>query len=315
MRHLTLLLAGLLLFGCETADRTLVTQAQAVYSLNEADQFPMALRIPLVHDQGLVFVQGSVDGQWVGPMLFDTGSTLNIIDKGVVNRLGLEKVGEGKTVGIAGSEGFNFHAVDSLTVAGLDLGVKRAGALSMRKLTPGLNTNPAGLIGSVSLMPHPFTVDYKRSELLVYNRDRFVPPADAVQARLSFYSRLPAVRARLANGREVLLLIDTGMDGALSLPIELSREPGILATTASGPGISSGVGGQIRTQQGWLKSLDVFEHTLTGVPVTFEPAMRQPRRTDLPIGRIGGQVLQGFRLTFDARYSKLWVSFASSEKK
>ena len=310
-RTALLLICCLLLTACGTStNRTLVTQSRTFYSLAEEDKLPKALRIPLVNDKGYLFVSGSVNGKRGGTMLFDTGSTLNIIDKGVVNRLGLPQVGEGKTVGIAGTEGFSWHAVDSLGIGPLDLGVDRAGALSMHKLMRGLQRSPAGLIGSISLMPHPFTVDYQKGELIVYNRKTFVPPKDAQKAELTFYSRLPAVKGKLANGKEVLLIIDTGADNAVSLPMAVAEWPGILAAGATGASRARGVGGDIQTLSGWLKSLDLFGYNLGGVPVTFEPQTRKPRRTDLPVGRVGGQLLKGFRLTFDARYRSIWIEFA-----
>ena len=301
----------LLLVGCgKTTQQTLITQTTPAYSLKEPDKLPKALRIPLTYDKGYLFANASIDGKRAGTMLFDTGSTLNIIDKGVVARYSLPKVGEGRTVGIAGTESFNQHAVGSLAIGELDLGVQNAGALSMQKLMR--KRSLAGLIGSISLLPHPFTIDYGNSELIVYNRNTFVPPEGADKVELTFYGRLPAVKATLANGQDVILIIDTGADNTVSLPIALSTMPGVLATGSTGVGSARGVGGDIQTIQGWLKDLDVFGFRLAGVPVTFEPKTREPRRKDLPVGRIGGQLLKDFRLTFDARYNALYVEFTGA---
>lgn len=309
-----LLLIALLLMGCgKSTQQTLVTQTRPAYSLDEDDQLPKALRIPLVKDKGYLFAKTSINGRHAGPMLLDTGSTLNIIDRGVVARLRLPQNGQGRTVGIAGTETFTFHAVDSLAIEKLDLGVQRAGSLSMRRLMRGIQRNPAGLIGSVSLLPHPFTIDYRNQELVVYNRSTFVPPKGSEKVALTFYGRLPAVKATLANGQDVVLILDTGADNTVSLPMSLSALPGVLAAGASGAGIARGVGGDIQTLQGWLKTLEVFGFRLAGVPVTFEPKTREPRRTDLPVGRIGGQLLKDFRLTFDARYGALYVEFTGAK--
>ncbi|MBX2850768.1 MAG: retropepsin-like domain-containing protein [Phycisphaeraceae bacterium] len=310
---LPLLLCCLLLTACtKTTQQTLVTQSMPAYSLAQADELPKTLRIPLVNDRGYLFTNASVNGRRAGAMLFDTGSTLNIIDRGVVARLGLPKTGQGRTVGIAGTETFTQHAVESLAIGELDLGVSDAASLSMQKFMRG--RSPAGLIGSVSLLPHPFTIDYQTSELIVYNRKAFVPPKDAEKVALTFYGRLPAITATLANGQDVILIIDTGADNTVSLPMSLSKMPGVLATGSTGAGSASGVGGNIQTIRGWLKELKVFGFRLGGVPVTFEPKTREPRRKDLPVGRIGGQLLKDFRLTFDARYNALWVEFVGAEE-
>jgi hypothetical protein len=316
MRRLApLLLICLLAVGCtSTTQQTLVTRTQPTHSLKDANDLPKTLRIPLVRDKGYLFVQTSVNGSRTGSMLFDTGSTLNIIDRGVVARMHLPQVGKGKTTGIAGTATFTHHGIDSLAIGDLDLGVTRAGALSMQKLFRGVQRSPAGLIGSISLLPHPFTIDYANEELIVYNRKTFVPPAGAEKVELTFYGRLPAVKGKLANGQGVILILDTGADNTVSLPIELSKMPGVLATGSTGAGNARGVGGNIQTIQGWLKELEVFGFRLAGVPATFEPTMREPRRKDLPVGRIGGQLLKDFRLTFDARYSTLYVEFSGTQE-
>ncbi|MGB0766994.1 MAG: aspartyl protease family protein [Phycisphaeraceae bacterium] len=310
-----LLLLVLLVVGCgQPTQRTLVTQTRAAYSLSDDDALPKALRIPLMNDKGYLFVDTTINGRRGGKMLFDTGSTLNIIDRGVVARLQLDKIGEGRTVGIGGTESFSFHAVDSLAIGDLDLGVDRAGSLSMYRLMRGIGRSPAGLIGSISLMPHPFTVDYRRGELTVYNRSTFVPPKGAEKVELTFYSRLPAVKATLANGEDVVLILDTGADNTVSLPMSVASWSGVLATGASGKGIARGVGGDIETRSGWLERLAIFGFNLRGVPVTFEPKTREPRRVDYPVGRVGGQLLKDFRLTFDARYRSLWVEFVGASE-
>jgi hypothetical protein len=312
MRKLALLLlCCVLLVGCTKATQQLPSLPPPAHSLAEADELPKTLRIPLVADRGYLFANTSINGRRAGKMLFDTGSTLNIIDRGVVARFGLPQTGQGKTVGIAGTETFTQHAVDSLAIGELDLGVSNAGALSMQKFMRG--RSPAGLIGSISLLPHPFTIDYKAKELIVYNRKTFVPPKGAEKVALTFYGRLPAVKSTLANGQDVILIIDTGADNTVSLPISLSKMPGVLATGSTGAGSASGVGGNIQTIRGWLKELKVFGFRLGGVPVTFEPKTREPRRKDLPVGRIGGQLLKDFRLTFDARYNALYVEFVGAE--
>jgi len=311
MRYAALLLACLLLAACGSAPRPATfNQVTIEYTLAQAQALPQAVRVPLTERSGYLMVQGSVDGQYVGPMMLDTGSTLNIIDRGITNRLRLPQIGEGQTIGIAGAQGFTWHSVDSLAIGSLDLGVDRAGSLSMYRLTRGAQMNPSGLIGSVSLMPHPFTIDYSRSELIVYNRAGFTPPTDCDRVELAFFGRLPAVHATLADGTEVLLIIDTGADNSISLPIELASHPGVLATGSTGGGVSRGIGGEIRTIQGWLSNINLFGRNLAHVEVTFEPQSFDTSRSSLPVGRIGGELLRGFRLTFDARQRALWVRFA-----
>lgn len=299
-----------MLTACSSGPRPAVLTSQSVaYSLATPDTLPASYTIPLETRHGFVFVRGRVNNERAGLFLFDTGSNLNILDQGVANRLQLPTLDQRTTVGIAGTADFTVRPIDRLTLGDLDLGINRLGVLSMLPLTRGIGMNPAGLIGFTALANQPFTLDYEKKQLTVYRRDAFTPPPEATRVPLTIYRGLPAVLATLGGGQEVLLLLDSGADNAITLPATAAYWPGILSTGTTGAGVSRGVGGEVRTQRGWLRRVDVFELQLRDVPVTFEPP--PPGLTDprIPIGRVGNELLSSFRLTFDARRRTLWVEF------
>jgi len=302
-----------LLTGCNTSARTAGEDTPAqnppTLSLANAQTLPAALRIPLSRQHGYLFVNGQVNGKRAGLMLFDTGSTLTIVDRGVANRMNLPEDGEGRTVGVAGTASFGFRRVDSMAIAGLDLGIERVASLSMYKLTRGFRMNPGGLIGFTALSDYPFTIDYQRSEIVLYRPDAFTPPPNAPRFRLHSFRGLPAVIATLGGGQEVLLIIDTGADNALTLPDQCAQMPGVLGVSTTGRGVSHGVGGNVHTVQGYLKHLDIFGLRLNGLPVTFEPPPTGLTSNQYPVGRIGGDLIESFRLTYDMRHRAIWAQF------
>lgn len=314
MRCLHLFIAILLLVllsACTArpaADRAVLTTQTSQYSLARPEQLPDRYDIPLRLKDGFILAQGRVNDTPPGWYLIDTGSNLTLVDQGLANRLGLPELEERTTVGVAGTADFTVRPVDRLELGGLDLGIDRIGALSLLPLTRGLGLPTNGLIGFNCFANHPFTLDYGQEKLTVYHRDRFVPPAGATAVPLVVYRGLPAVQTTLA-GRPVLLLLDSGADNAVTLPTAVATWPGILAAGQTGRTVARGVGGEVHTQSGWLRRLDLFELQLYDVPVTFEPP--PPGLTDrrFTIGRIGNQLLSSFRLTFDARRRVMYIEF------
>ena len=222
--------------------------------------------------------------------------------------------GRGETTGIAGRASFDFREAESLAIAGIGIDHRRLAALSMRKLLGSGGSSGGrsmgGLVGFTAFAGQPFTLDFPNNTLTLHRRDAFTPPDDAERFDLVNYHGLPAIVATLAGGQEVLLIIDTGANNAISLPNQVADWPRILGTHVAGAGRSSGVGGSIRTQESWLRHIDLFGLRLSSVPVAFEP---QPPGLSSPhytVGRLGNQILASFQLTFDLRNRSIWIKFA-----
>lgn len=310
INRIALIVALALFVGCNTiaAPKPQPTQAPRINLANPASM-PPAISIPLTTRGGYLFASGEVNGTRAGVMLIDTGSTLTIVDTGLANRLHLPITDQGRTTGIAGEATFDFREVESIALSGVGIGVDRIASLSMRRFMSGVGLSPGGLIGFNALDDHPFTIDYQALEIIVYRRDRFTPPPGALRVELMSFRGLPAVVATLAGGQEVLLILDTGADNTLSLPLQVARWPRVMATGQTGAGHARGVGGTIETQSGWLKHIDVFGLQLAGIPVTFEPTPPGLSSRRYAVGRIGGKLLKSFRITYDMPTRSLWVEF------
>lgn len=312
-----LLAAAALLTGCNAGPATPRNAAALpppTVTVLDPASMPDDVTIPLTRQYNYLFVSAHVNGRAAGQMLFDTGSTLTVVDTGLANRLNLAVVGEGQTTGVAGQASFEFRAADSLAIAGVGIDHRRLAALSMRKLlgngsAPG-GRSMGGLVGFTAFAGQPFTLDFPNNEITLHRRDAFTPPEGAERFDLVSYRGLPSIVAELAGGQEVLLIIDTGANNAISLPTEVADWPRILATRTAGAGATRGVGGTIQTQESWLRHVDMLGLRLNNVPVAFEPqplGLSSPRYT---IGRLGNQVLAAFQLTFDLERRSIWIRFA-----
>ena len=118
------------------------------------------------------------------------------------------------------------------------------------------------------------------------------------------------IRAQVGRGHVVWLIVDTGADGQITLPNSAAADwPDIIAVPMSGRGLSSGVGGTVESRHTWLTRLRLLGVELMHVPVSFEDSGFASTRSRVHIGRIGGKLLNQFRLTFDPSTRQIWASW------
>ena len=112
------------------------------------------------------------------------------------------------------------------------------------------------------------------------------------------------------------LLLDTGGDGGISLPLSLlRRRPDIASVPVSGAGARRGVGGPGGTTETWVRSLTTLGLTLLDVPAAFGPNPPGVRaRPGRAFGRLGQAVLGQAELTFDAGRGWMYVRFEPPER-
>ncbi len=242
--------------------------------------------------------------------MFDTGSNLNVISTGVAGRLGLPTVGSSQATGVGGTQAFEYRSTQSLEFGGVDMAGNKLAAISLHPMSSALGTSVSGLIGIRALAGLPFTLDYTDFTLTIYRRDTFTPPLDAPVFPARFDFGLPVVAAEVGNGHKIWLILDSGADNELTLPLKCLKDwPEIVSVSGSGAGASSGIGGSVASTRTWLGSLEVFGLTLKNTPVTFEQAPASFARQPRPIGRIGGALLKNFRLTIDSRRGQIWAQW------
>jgi hypothetical protein len=280
------------------------TETVKRYSIDEHDDWPDRIVLPLTKRDHYLFVPGHIDGSPIGAMMIDTGATLSVVAQGIAGRLGLPVDGQGRTVGIGGVESFDYHRIDRLELGGsevrLRLLAEQMAGINLHRFGGGI----AGIVGFTDLSDQPFTLDSTASLLTVHRADRFRPPPGVTRHRLHRFRQLPMVRAWVVDGQkrvEVWLIVDYGADHPLTLPANLLRDhPGIRAVAESGTGWSRGVGGNVSNTQTWLNRIDLFNLPLQQLPVSFEQPPLTMRSRDRYYGRIGNSLLRHFRLTFDA---------------
>lgn len=308
----------LLLHGCasgtakpERPSTSTTPAPTASFSINRPDELPGKLKIKLREHRGYLFAPARINGREAGLFMFDTGSNLAVISTGVAGRLGLEVVGNSHAVGVGGTQAFDYRGYHQMEFGGLEVQGNRAAAISLHPMSRGIGTSVSGLIGIRELGGLPFTLDYGDHTLTVYRRDSFTPPPGVKPQRARFdFAGLPVVPAKIGNGHQVWLILDSGADNELTLPrMCLEQWPDITAAPGSGAGHSAGVGGAVASTYTWIRSISVFGLDLKDMPTQFEQAPEAFTRQSWPVGRIGGAFLKNFRLTMDPQRNLIWAEW------
>jgi len=158
-----------------------------------------------------------------------------------------------------------------------------------------VNLLGAPVIGAFSYV----TFDYPARRILFSGRTAFVPGRGAVRIPLEVRDSLPYVPLRIGE-RTYSAMVDTGARDQLFLNSEVVRELGLEARAkAGGKFKAAGLGGMIRGTQFSLPVVHLGEMPLTDVLVDTSAG---PWRA-----RIGSELLERWRTTFDFRGGALWL--------
>ncbi|WP_432797546.1 aspartyl protease family protein [Poriferisphaera sp. WC338] len=271
----------------------------APHSMSEPSALPAQLDIAIHTQSEHIFVRADLDGRDAGMFLLDTGAAIDAVGKGIAGRFNLPEKGSGTAMGIAGAEKFKFREIDSLQIGDLELDRERLAAINLNRFANAMGVSVNGVIGYSSLKHAPFTIDYPNEKLTIYRPNSFLPPTDASAHHLLIRQGLPLVKAQIANGEEIWLIVDSGADQELTLPMKyLNKYPKVVSVPMSGAGQSAGVGGKIKNIRTWLGQLTLLGVELKNVPVSFEDSPALQFGNNIPIGRIGHRLLENFRITF-----------------
>ena len=247
------------------------------YAVSKSSSLPAELTFPLSTHDTYLQIRARINGQPMGMFLIDTGSAFNVVTPLIADQLRLPVGGAGAASGVGGVEAFTFRRAQSLSIGNLSLASLDLAQLEMYRFTIPLGQSVSGIIGFNAFGSAPFTIDYDGPTLTVYSPVDFQPVADEVAYPYQIRGGVPVVKATVGKGHSVWLIVDTGADLEITLPLVCAAAwPDIVAVPLSGRGQSRGIGGTISANHTWLTSLELFGVKLRYVPASFE----RPRGKD-----------------------------------
>lgn len=283
-----------------------------LHDVRNPSRLPEAVSIPLIEHNGYLRMAVKINHDDAGLFMLDTGSNKTVVRPLLADDLALPLGSSGTVDGIGGRENFVSRHVDSVTAGDLLLDCKQVATLDLYRFNDSFSSYLHGIVGYPALGRAPWSIDYQRSLLTVYRPGTFRPEPRETSHRLLPYHRLPAIRATIGHGQDVLLIIDTGADTHITLPIGFAvKWPNAIMVPVTSRGKSIGIGGSVPVVHSWLKSIRIFGLDLQGVPVSFESSQgaHQSGRSNVLVGRVGHRLLKDFRLTFDNAKRQVWTQW------
>jgi hypothetical protein len=263
---------------------------------------PAAVTVPLHLDHGHLFVPVEINGKPAGWFLLDTGAGVNAVGMGLAGRLDLPPVGTSAARGIAGTEAFDLVQLDRWSVGGVALRPTRAARLNMHRFTRGMAVPAQGILGFAALRHLDFTIDYPSQTLTLTTAHDAAVVTDphARPVRVTHRGGVPRITALPDGGPPVSLVLDTGANGGIAIPMAyLLDHPGVVAVDSLTPATAQGLGGVSRQQATWLRRVELLGVALDHVPVRFE------QHNHAAVGRVGHDALRHFRLQSTDRGTRL----------
>jgi ankyrin repeat protein len=268
--------------------------------------------VPIHRGGNLLFADVQINGKDAGFFMLDTGAVLNIIDPAAAAKIGLVGGKEsGVAVGVGGAQRGKYIEVGSLRLGDDDhfvtLGRHTMTAMDVSHLRRLFGERFSGLLGTPLWEKLPYTIDYQRSRLVFYDREKFAPPDGVAPVKLTMADGWPTVPAAINEHHTGRLLLDTGHEGGLDIAHAFVAKHRELFGAGKPQGVSQGVGGQRADASTRLKQLQLFGRRFPDVAATFRPAPHPGgNQPSAELGIIGGFHLRHFRLTMDYREGRAW---------
>ena len=238
----------------------------------------------------------------------DTGAQLSVVEAGTALAAKAEVYapadGTLRVQGIGGEEKAWLARFSSAQLGEIEFGnlvsLVRREASAMRFGGVRVGGFDVNLLGAPVLSAFSFvTFDWRAKRMMFSGTTPFIPSRGAVRVPLEMRDSLPYVPVQI-NGRTYSALLDTGARDQLFLNEEVVRELGLeAAASAGGTFKAAGLGGMIR---GRTFRLDVFHIGGVPVPNVVVDSSGGPWRV-----RIGSELLERWRTTFDFRGRALWL--------
>jgi hypothetical protein len=264
-----------------------------------------ALDIPIVEDNGHVFVQGSVNG--VGPVwiILDTGASSAVVNKTFVPDFGIKPTGSRRIEGASGVETAQTATDISFGLPGVSLFHQSSSVIPLDFVSQRTGRSVAALLGSEFFQNFVVEIDFARERMNLYDPRSFEYHGRGDVVPLQFEHNLPYVDATLK--------MPDGDEASGKFVVDLGSEIPVAVTE------------RYATQRGWLKSLHpTLEVTAKGVGATelhivnariagvkiqnmlvAHPIAAFPQNNpgaiaaEEAIGNIGAALLRHFRVIFD----------------
>lgn len=263
--------------------------------------------LPLPEHGGLIDIAATVNGAPIRAVV-DSGAQFSAIDRGLAERLGLQRTVAAPILayGVSGGPSLTHTVHLDLAVAGLSAPGLRAAALGLAAISSAAGRDFQLLIGRDVLRQVVLEADFPRARARFLAREAFRPSRDALHIPLRRKNGAPMVPVQIENASPIDVLVDTGASGLLALSQEAARQTGLLAPGRRVDSAHSvSLGGLSLNRMVRARSIRVGGLTLRDAEVqVYAPAANAPA----PSGLLGAGLFHRYRIALDLGGDRLFLT-------
>jgi hypothetical protein len=265
--------------------------------------------IPFQYHAGHIVLPVTINGKKRVRFILDSGSSANVFHKPVLEQLHLPIVGKLPARGIGGFEEVNLVKTDSVSIGGLTLYNQIAGSLDLSLLeeTATEYEDFGGLLGYDFLSRFPVLINYRESTLVVYNPERFEPPAGGVEVGFHLTMLVPTIRGEL-NGIPGDFIVDLGNPFGMIVHWKFARLNDLekkLGDVQNDTDSFSGIGGGLGGKTAYAATFQIGDILIQSLRVILPDSSAGLAGSDQLAGNIGNLILENFNVLFDYKNSRL----------
>lgn len=265
-----------------------------------------ATNIPIELNPVHIFMQASVNGSEPLWFIFDTGASVTVLNTATAEALGLDLAGKIEARGAGeGSAEANLIQDVSFEIPGVKLMDQTAVALPLAPLEPIIGREIDGIFGYDMISRFVVEIDYEKQLMHLYDRESYKYTGNGKRVPIHIDGSTPYANATITmmDGKTVegQFLIDTGAGSAIGFTGPYTEKNELLAslpTKISAPG-GFGVGGELKSYQGRIKSVDLGGLRFFDPVAGFSRDKAGAGANKQTAGIIGGELLSRCTVVFD----------------
>ena len=255
-----------------------------------------------------IYLRGRVNGRETD-LLLDSGAGMTVLDRAFAKSTGLAAAGAVAARGTGGVTEAGMVEGVTLELGELRMGPMAAAVIDLSEIAQKSGRAMPMILGKELFHAVVVDVDYPGKRIRFHDPARFRYDGPGRSTEL-----LPgddghkSVRLQMEGGAPVVVGLDTGQGGALTVFGPYADERGFLAGRALSEAKSGGVGGFRISKTGTLRSVTLAGFEIPNVPVTFHTEnVKGAFDTRRQAGNLGAGLLNRFRVLFDYENARLWL--------
>lgn len=260
-----------------------------------------------------IYLRGAVNGI-ATDILLDSGAGITVLDRAFADRAGLQSAGAIAARGTGGTAEASMVEGITITVGDVTLGPVVAATIDLSELEQRFGRSMPVILGKELFHALVVDVDYPNARLRCHDPATFA--YDGPGHRVDLIAAEDGhkhLRLSMEDGEPVVVGLDTGQGGALTVFGHYAQERGFLAGRPLSSTRTGGVGGETISQTASLASVTLAGYTLQDVPVTIHTGdVKGAFDTTRQAGNLGAGILGRFRVLFDYAHDALWLEPGAS---